>query len=343
MMSKKILIWFGKAICAGVVSLIILSVFSLFYYNIGIRSTNEAGATDYVWENHFYSTGYEGFAWGINDANGLNNSWKTEKTDEIDILLMGSSQMEARNVAQNKNTAFLLNQMCADAEIDLYTYNIGVEGHSIYAQVNNLENAVREFRPSKYIILETREIMLDENSMKQVLGGEWEHSPAYDEGIIYYLQKIPFLRLIHKQLDNLKNIKEEDNLQEMNMVSEVEINIDYVEQLSEFISYAAEIADRQGCGLIVVYLPSTNIDEEGKFLLDEQSDYYNIFENVCNQNNIAFVDMIDAYKEKYAMEWKLPYGFSNTEVGKGHLNETGHKLIAQNLFETIVSLEKERK
>ena len=36
----------------------------------------------------------------------------------------------------------------------------------------------------------------------------------------------------------------------------------------------------------------------------------------------------------------LPHGFPNTEGGEGQLNKYGHKVIANELFEYIVNLEK---
>ena len=42
-----------------------------------------------------------------------------------------------------------------------------------------------------------------------------------------------------------------------------------------------------------------------------------------------------AFLENYQQEKTLPYGFMNTVLGNGHLNVTGHHLIAQALIKKI--------
>ena len=46
--------------------------------------------------------------------------------------------------------------------------------------------------------------------------------------------------------------------------------------------------------------------------------------------------MSDDFIEEYMESSRLPHGFMNTSVGTGHLNRTGHKLIANHLFEVLV-------
>lgn len=64
----------------------------------------------------------EGFSWIKTDANGYNNASIPEN---VDILLMGSSHMEAVQVSQSENTAALLNTMLPGMK----TYNTGISGH----------------------------------------------------------------------------------------------------------------------------------------------------------------------------------------------------------------------
>ena len=82
-----------KLFLAGTVSFILLSIFSMFYYCTGLRVKSVSGATDYHWEaNTLMANMKEGFAWIKTDKNGYNNATIPE---EINILVMGSSHMEA--------------------------------------------------------------------------------------------------------------------------------------------------------------------------------------------------------------------------------------------------------
>lgn len=333
---KIFLKWIFKATISGIIAIIFLSIFSLFYYNFGIRRTNESGATDYVWENRFFSLGYEGFAWGINDTEGLNNVWP--KQEQIDILLMGSSQMEARNVAQNKNTGYLLNELCTANEVDLYTYNIGVEGHTIYALANNIHNALDKYRPTKYVIAETRTVELEVDTMQAVLSDTLERSPAYDSGMLYYLQKIPYLRLVHKQLNNVRS--QHSDLDNSKEKSKQTIDDEYKTVLDKFLGKMSEEAQVQGCTLIIFYLPTIQIRGDGNLTATTDEQFMEVFQSICAEKEIVLVDMTNDFIKEYTDNSRLPYGFSNTKIGTGHLNAVGHELIADRLYNVVTENEK---
>ena len=60
-------------------------------------------------------------------------------------------------------------------------------------------------------------------------------------------------------------------------------------------------------------------------------------QEVCEKNNIIFIDMSDDFLKMYEEENVLPNGFCNTAVGFGHLNKYGHTAIARRLAEVIES------
>lgn len=45
--------------------------------------------------------------------------------------------------------------------------------------------------------------------------------------------------------------------------------------------------------------------------------------------------MGDAFLKEYEASYEVPYGFSNTSPGTGHLNRTGHRLVAEELYKMI--------
>ena len=125
-----------KLIGSALTALVLLSLFSILYQNTGVHISNPTGETDYVWLPHqLKTTATEEFSWNQMDGAGFNNAYPS--SDEINILIMGSSHMEAANVAGDKNVAYLLNE----AIPDMYSYNIGISGHTIYHCVNNLKSA----------------------------------------------------------------------------------------------------------------------------------------------------------------------------------------------------------
>jgi lysophospholipase L1-like esterase len=63
------------------------------------------------------------------------------------------------------------------------------------------------------------------------------------------------------------------------------------------------------------------------------------FSRLCKEHNITFIDMSDDFIAAYNKEKIVPYGFSNTIPGEGHLNKYGHEIIAERLSKTIDEME----
>lgn len=184
-----------KILISGIMAIPLLSGFCLIYNYDGTHISSESGATDYTWEKgQLKSTMKEGFSWIRMDANGYNNVF--DYSEEPDILLMRSSHMEAAQVAQNENVGFLLNQKISEYR----TYNIGISGHTIYRCMHNLENALQEYKPNRYVVMVVDSVDLSIEEMKDVITEEAIPIPSYDSGFIYYMQKIPAMKVICKQL-----------------------------------------------------------------------------------------------------------------------------------------------
>ena len=155
-----------KIIAAGLLAFLVLSIFSGFYYNLPIHKKSDTYATDYVWEpNRFQARGTEGFSYGWTDAKGFNNK---EVVDDISVLMMGSSHMEALNVQTEESATSLLNDLFSENKVDMRAYNIGISGHPLARCINNLENAVKEFAPSDYVVIETATPKFTKQEMQEV-------------------------------------------------------------------------------------------------------------------------------------------------------------------------------
>lgn len=330
---KRIVAFILKVLVAGVSALAILSVISFFYIYTGIHVTNTNGATDYVWQkNQLMVNMKEGFSFVEMDENGFNNA---EVFDDIDILLMGSSHMESYQVLQNENCASLLNEYLSD----LNTYNIGISGHTIYRIVDNVEFALNEFSPSKYLLIETNTVQLDVDKMNEVLNGDAKAIESHDSGILFYLQKIPAFKPLYNQFDNWLNIKSVNS--DDNFADDTVIPEGYVETLSLFLSEIKKCSEMYGVTPLIFYAPNEFLDSDGRLHFSTDSEYYEIYKNVCESYGIVFVDMSDSFKSLYENKNVLAHGFSNTAVGTGHLNKYGHEAVAKTLAAEISKKEAE--
>lgn len=329
MKDKKL---FCKVIAAAIVSFTVVNLLCVLYYNVPIHSPSRNNSTDYVWEeNKFYSRATEGFAMGVTDKNGFNNL-ETFKKGDIDVLLMGSSHMEAFNVAQDKNTAAILNNKFRESGLNLNVYNIGISGHSLITCLNNLEDAIKEFAPRKFVVIETQTIKPSIDDIVKALEGTLPTIASHNEGIVGQLQKLPYLRLIYFQLKNATK----DNNDENNSEAKKESNEDELYRLlDELIAKSVMPCKDAGVKPIIFYNCAIKVDEQGKLIEQENPEDIERFKIACEKNDVIFLDMYADFEQYYNEYYKLPRGFSNTKIGSGHINEDGHRVIAERLFSEI--------
>lgn len=330
---KTGLTWLLKACLAGVTALVILSLLSLFYNYTGIHQPNPTGATDYIWEpNNWMVDIREGFAVWRFDANGFIN-WQPDYDRPVTNLLMGDSQAQAAHVMGTDNLAARLNVLCPEQ----YTYNIAISSHGLYTCVKNLEDAIREFEPTSTVMIDAVSIEMDIDSMQRVLDDTYPTLPSYNTGLVAKLQKwFPGLKLVYKQLEQWASQAAAGAGQDTTAKS-VPAK-EYEDTLDAFLKKAADTAAAHGIRLIIFYIPPVSVSETGDIVCASDPDMLAAFACACAQNGIRFVDMTEAFGELYKNEYRMPYGFINTQVGKGHLNKYGYQVIAGELAETLRDL-----
>ena len=328
---KTTLIWLLKVLAAGIVSLAVLSVVAFFYSYTGIHTTNTTKATDYTWlPNQRMNNMKEGFSFIKMDKNGFNNA--ELRNDKIDILLMGSSHMEAYQVNQNENCSFILNELLPE----YYTYNIGISGHTIYRVADNLDNALNKYKPQKYVIIETNTIQLDSFQMKKVLSGESSAIKSYDSGVLFYLQKIPAFKPVYNQIDNWLNTKtSSESFSDSPNIENIVVGDEYKKTLFDFLSIIASESENSRVTPVIVYAPNETLSKDGSLVFRTNDKFLEVYKETCESLGIIFIDMSEPFAEMYSEEKKLAHGFPNTAVGVGHLNKYGHRTVAKTIAEKI--------
>lgn len=320
-----------KVFLALVLSGIILSIFCIVYCYSGIHITNKTGATDYKWEtNQFKSIMTEGHAWMFLDEDGFNN---TNLYDNVDILLMGSSHMEAINIKQESNVGELLNK-----RLPFNTYNIGMSGHQIYNIVNNYDSAIEFYKPSKYVVIETDKVNLDVNQMDFVVNNKYPKIVSYDSGLMYYMQKIPAIKTLYKKVQDWVSLSSNTGLDNVNS-DILLVDKEYEEILYNFLNKINVKSKHANIKPIIFYHPAEKLEKSGDVIYATEQQYLDVFEKVCSDLDIIFIDMTSYFKTEYDNNYKMAHGFNNTHIGSGHLNENGHKIVANTISEKIKEME----
>lgn len=320
---------FAASLC---LSLVLLSGICLVYNYTGCHVANPDGATDYKWEaNQYFSTMKEGFSWFRFDKNGYNNTDDSDFLEKpVDILLTGSSHIEAVQIAKNQNIGHLLNEWIPGAR----TYSIGISGHAIYSCVANLRRAAEIYTPRKFLLIETGSVRLDENSMRKVIDGDFPRIKSYDTGLIYLVQKtVPAVKSLYKSAVEWKTASALKKTVRKDP-EDAEPDDEYKKNLEKFLSFAKRSVP-ENCGLLIFYHPAASLDSGGKYIDNNDSGYLKIFSEACDLCGIWFVDMSEDFSRLYKTRRKFAHGFPNTAVSAGHLNADGHRIIAARLSEVI--------
>ena len=327
---KQKIKWLAKAVLAGVLAFSVACAVCLIYYNPGIHITNETGVTDYRWlSNSFTGTMIEGIAWHKTDRNGFYND-NSAPDKKMNILLMGSSHMEGTNILYGQSAPRILSDLTG-----LTVYNIGTSGHGLLINVKNLDNALSVMQPTDYVIIETVSTTFFEDDIEKCLSGEMDSLPSYDSGLLFELQRFPYFKLLYSQLRKWRsgNISSDDSASAQ---APAEENIS-LSSYMDLASYIHEICDKHGVKPIIFYHPSLSLNPDGSATVYNDTDTVSKMHEVCEKNNIIFIDMSDDFLKMYEEEKVLPNGFCNTAVGFGHLNKYGHRAIAERLAEVIES------
>ncbi|MDR2376667.1 MAG: hypothetical protein LBD96_09555 [Treponema sp.] len=198
------------------------------------------------------------------------------------------------------------------------------------------------------MILEIQNIVFDIQELENAVYSKLKRLPAFDHGVLSYLQKMPYLRLGYRQVkfftglhvvDMLNIFKKNDS--ETKEDSGI-IDWDYAASLLDLLMIEThKICVDNGIGFIVIYHPHLTIQKDGHVSVYYPDEYLKKLKDACNNNNIYFIDMADTFIAEYNEKHLLPHGFSNTAVGTGHLNKTGHRLIAGQIFDFINNAEKD--
>ena len=335
---KKFGVWILKAIAGGVIALLALNAFSMLYYNVPVHYTNPDGSTEYKWESStFYSKGTEGFAWGVTNNDGFNNLRDYAPGEKIDILLMGSSHMEGFNVAQDENAGAVMNTLF-DGE--KYTYNIGTAGHTMLYCIKHLASALDTYEPGEYVVIETNTVNIAPEDIDAVMSGTLADIPSQSGALVTLMQKLPYLRLLYTvQFKGMARAADADDTEAAEAPTTPR---ESAAALSPLLGMVADVCSERGVQPIIVFDPTVYVDGQGNAYTETEPECLAAFESVCAEKGIVFIDLTGAYTGEYAESCRLPYGFVNTTPGAGHMNKVGHRLFAQELYETIKALEEEQ-
>lgn len=325
-----------KTALAGILAVAILSGLFFFYTFMPIHKANKGGNTDYIWpENARWFKMTEGISTGKFDANGFNN---LQVIEEPDILILGSSHMEATDVNQEESMTVVLNDLLKD---QFQAYNMGISGHTLTKIANYLPVTLDMYKDKmpKYIVIEISNPVIKQSAVDNILNHKVPVDPSYDTGLIAKLQSVPFFRLVYQQTSGgllklfMPETKGSGAAEKPAVISEAAYD--------GMFTYLQETMENSGARLILLYQPTGQLQKDGSVKFESDPEAIAMMTQKCQDHGFTFVDMTEPFTQLYETSHKLPHGFVTGEIGVGHLNADGHAVMAQTLADTITRLEQE--
>lgn len=331
-----------RLISAGVIAIIILSVILSFYFTWSGHIANKLGNTDYVWPaNSIWMKMNEGIAWGRFDSNGFNN---IEVIDNPDVIILGSSHMEAAFLMQDENASYLLGEKLSD---EYTVYNLGISGHDFFKISQYLPNNLTLYDNfPKFAIMETSTVNLTSESVDEVIQRTVEYTPSYTKGIMVELQKSSFFRLLYRQIQEglfdlfmpEKKVAETNSVQ--TNIEETTDDIDF-NAYDRLFKYLSGIQEEYATNIIIFYHPNEQLNPDGSIEFNSDKGLQT-FTQTAEEYGIKFINMEDDFEKMYYEDHHVPHGFITGRLGTGHLNKYGHAAVADALYDAIKEIEEDK-
>ncbi len=343
-----------------------------FLYRSGAGSIQRENAysTSIRTPNSSIVRGSEGY--GINhvDAKGYLNDDKLPLAEHY-ILLMGSSHAEGLQVMQKDNMTSVLNDLI-DPSVRT-VYNLGTAGQTLPRIVEGFQAALEEFPNTEAILIEMSQMEFASEDLVRAMdqarfdpastGETLEASLSAPRRIRNnVLLAMPLVSLLRQQLDSMdfgmqdafginrllaqasKFIAPQSDVgqtqDDVQAAAGDSVQPGYVEALNQVLALIRAETDKP---IILLYHPSVGILADGTIAIDRDMRYYDGYRSACENNNIVFLDTGDAFLEAYQKDYSIPYGFTNTTFLSGHLNQTGHRIVAEAFYLALTELQEEEK
>lgn len=334
-----------------VISFCFVNLFIFIYFHQpGWISRSEA-ATGAIWDpGSRYSNAYEGYGAGKVDENGYINQYPI--AEENYILVMGSSHTQGKEVPVDERYTELVNRKVT-AEPKEYIYNIGTDGHYLPDLLKHFSAAVKEFPRANGVILEVFNTDCDadmlEDCLKQVPYKPDQNGSVIAEKIsgiqklaMKVKENMPLLNLLQqKQFADFKidfsgafGSWEQDALPQTGMDELPAKDSSGMERYQEILDQIfTEMKQVYQGKIFILYHPIVKISGDQMEVNYEYT--YRYFQQVCSKQDIQIIDTGAAFQDYYEKQYDVPYGFSNTSMGEGHLNRTGHRILAEELYDAL--------
>jgi hypothetical protein len=95
-----------------------------------------------------------------------------------------------------------------------------------------------------------------------------------------------------------------------------------------FRYYLASLDDATEDPVVIAYIPPLPYLTGNMAILTEDRSDIDLFAELCEEKGFSFVDLTGSFVKAFFETGRLPHGFQNSVMGKGHINRLGHERLA---------------
>ena len=189
----------------------------------------------------------------------------------------------------------------------------------------------------------TAEIITGKRAVRHLIMAVKIHSPIEKKGFIAEsAQKFPFIRLMYKKWNesaiNKKSQSTVSDSENQLQNDENDIN-DYVDKMNAILGEIYAISEEKGIEPVILLHERFWEDRDGNITTEMNASYKETFIKCCEDNGVKVIDVAPEIIKAYNESFEYSYGFANSTPGEGHLNKTGHRIIAQTIYNKINEME----
>ena len=129
-----------------------------------------------------------------------------------------------------------------------------------------------------------------------------------------------------------------ENIEEISDNNQSDINV-YIEKMNIILNEISEISSENNIVPIILMHERFFENEDGNIIMEMDEVYKKAFKECCAVNNINVIDASSDMVAEYKENSGFSYGFSNSTPGEGHLNKTGHRIVAETVYKYINEME----
>lgn len=323
---KKILSWLN----AILISFVVINIICFAYERqAGWRNTPNGASASVRQPNSLVIHGTEGYAINRVDRNGYMNP-DGELADKY-ILMMGASHTQGKEVPENQRYSVLVDNYFGDDDF-LHVYNISSDGSYLPSQLKHFKAAMEAFPNAQlvtieigdtdYSIAELEKSMVQANYDSNDSALYFSHMSTMGLLKNFFKSYFPMISKIRTNISTFQNSKADASKKQID-----------VYEYSKTINCALEmIRSETDVPIVFIYHPPIIINNDGTISL-EYSQTWGAFLDACVRNDIDVIDSGNDFLQRFDSTKEVPYGFSNTVPGTGHLNKVGHRIIATEIIE----------